>query len=130
MTDPIGAMVNEIKVGGLAKKPVITVKHSSIKSAILDCLKKAGFIDSFEKRVKQGHQVLDINISYSEDGTAKVKEAKRISKPSRRLYYGYRDIRLVKGGRGVIVLSTPKGILSGVDARKELVGGEPLFWIW
>jgi len=130
MTDPIGAMVNEIKVGSLAKKASITVKHSSIKSAILDCLKKAGFIDSFEKRAKQGHSVLEINLAYNEGGTPKVNETHRISKPSRRLYYGYREIRLVKGGRGIIVLSTPKGILSGTDARKELVGGEPLFWIW
>ncbi len=130
MTDPIGAMVNEIKVGGLAGKPTIVVKHSSIKNGILECLKKAGFISSFEKRQKQGHQVLEINLSYNEDGTPKVKESHRISKPSRRLYVGYREIRSIKGGRGIIVLSTPKGILSGEEAKKELVGGEPLFWMW
>lgn len=130
MTDPIGAMVNEIKVGGRAKKPSITVRHSSIKSAILECLKKAGFIDSFEKRVKQGYQVLDINLSYDESGSPKVNDTRRVSKPSRRMYYGYRDLKQVKGGRGIIVLSTPKGVFSGEEARKELVGGEPLFWIW
>lgn len=130
MTDPIGAMVNEIKVGSLAGKPSIVVKHSSIKNAVLDCLKKHGFISAVEKRQKQGHSVLEISLSYNEDKTPKVHETHRISKPSRRLYLGYREVRPIKGGRGIIVLSTPKGILSGDEARKELVGGEPLFWMW
>lgn len=130
MTDPIGAMINEIKVAGMAKKPSVSFRYSKIKDSILECLKKGGFVGSVDKKVKQGHTFLDVEVFYEESGLPKIKETRRISKPSRRMYMGYREIRQIKGGRGLIVLSTPKGILSGEEAKKELVGGEPLFWVW
>ena len=71
-----------------------------------------------------------MHLAYDGDGRHKIREVKRISKPSRRVYMGVRDIRKVKNGLGKMILSTPKGILTGEEARKEHVGGEALFLIW
>jgi len=128
--DPIGQMVNELKIGSRAKKPIVSFRFSALKFSALECLKKNGFVSSVEKRIKHGLPFIDVGLVYDEDKGPKITEAFRISKPSRRMYFGYRDIRKVRGGIGLIVLSTPKGVLSGDDARKELVGGEPLFEVW
>lgn len=129
MTDPIGSMINEIKIGSQSGKESIFVKYSKIKHSILDVLKENNFISYFEKRQKDGKFFLEIGLAY-ENGLPKIRETYRISKPSRRMYLGYREIRPVKGGKGIIVISTPKGIFAGEKARKELVGGEPLFWVY
>ncbi len=126
--DQISSMLIMIKNASLAGLPSVTVSYSNVLHAIATCLEKEGYVSVVAKKVRKGHPALEITLSY--DGGAKVHEVKRISKPSRRMYMGMRDIRPVRSGRGIIVLSTPKGIMSGNNARKENVGGEPLFTIW
>jgi len=127
--DPIANMIIGMKNGSRAGKESVAVPYSKIKEAIGECLKKAGFISDCAKRVKKGHPVLEVQLAYP-DQKPKITEVERISKQSRRVYYRLKDIHLVRNGTGLLVLSTPKGILSGKDARKEQVGGEALFKIW
>ena len=118
-----------MKNGSLAGKESVALPYSKMKDAILQCLKKEGYVDSVAKKVKYDQPVLEVELSYI-DKKPKIKEVERISKQSRRVYFGIKDIHSVRSGSGLLVLSTPKGILSGKEARKEQVGGEALFRIW
>lgn len=130
MTDKIADMLIRIKNAGLAEHDTTQVPYSDLKHAVARTLLKAGYITSVEKKGKKVKKTLEIGIAYGKDGKPKMKEAKRVSKLSCRVYYGYRDIRPVRNGFGCLILSTPKGILTGDAARKEQVGGEPLFKVW
>ena len=118
-----------MKNASLAGKETVSFPYSKMKNAIAECLKKEGFVSELSKKVKKGFPVLEITLIYK-DGKPKIVEVERISKQSRRIYFGMNDIHSVKNGAGVLVLSTPKGILSGKEARKEQVGGEALFRMW
>ena len=118
-----------MKNASLANKEVVSFPYSKIKNAIATCLKKEGYISEFSKKVKKGQPVLEVNLIYRE-GKPRITEVERISKQSKRVYFSMKDIHTVKNGFGLLVLSTPKGILSGKEARSENVGGEALFKIW
>jgi len=103
--------------------------YSKLKNAIAECLKKEGYVSEVSKKVKKGQPMLEVGLIYT-DKKPKITEVERISKQSRRVYFAMKDIHSVRNGLGLLVLSTPKGILSGKEARKEQVGGEALFKIW
>ncbi len=128
MTDPIAAMITMIKNGSHAGKTVVTVPHSKMKESIVVCLKRNGFVSDYEKKIRSDRPYLDISIS-PKNGD-RINDVTRVSKPSRRMYKGTKEIRMYKNGAGSFVYSTPKGILSDKEARKEMVGGEILFSIW
>lgn len=127
--DSIANMIIMLKNASLAGRESIVVPHSKMKEAIASCLKKEGFIQDFDKKVKKGMPALEITLSYV-DKKPKISEVERVSKQSRRVYFGMKDIHTVRNGSGLLVLSTPKGILSGKQAKKEQVGGEALFRLW
>lgn len=127
--DPISNMIIMIKNASLAGKETVAFPHSKMKDAILECLKREGYVSEFSKKVKKGLPVLEVKLVYTEN-RPRVREAERISKYSRRVYLGVKDIYPVRNGSGLLVLSTPKGILSGKEAKKEQVGGEALFKLW
>jgi len=127
--DSISNMIIMIKNGSLAGKESVVFPYSKIKNAIAECLKKEGYVSDLSKKIKNGQPMLEVKLIYVE-GKPRITEVERISKQSRRVYYGMKDIHSVRSGSGLLVLSTPKGILSGKDARKEQVGGEALFRIW
>ena len=128
--DPIANMLITMKNGAMISKKSVSVPFSSIKLAIAQCLKDAGFIANVSKKTEKNNTpVLEIELAYPM-GKARITDVKRLSKPSRRVYMGTKDIHRVKNGHGILVLSTPKGILSDAQARKEQVGGEALFMMW
>lgn len=127
--DSISNIIIIMKNGSLADKESVLVPYSKMKSAIGECLKKAGFVTDVSKKIKKGAPMLEIELTYI-DQKPKITEVERISKQSRRVYFGVKDIHPVRNGRGLLVLSTPKGILSGKDAKREQVGGEALFKVW
>ncbi len=127
--DPIANMIIGIKNAGNAGRDHVVLSYSKIKENIANVLKKEGFIKGAEKKVVGGKPSLIVSL-LMENRIPKVKGVARISKTSKRIYKKASEIRLVKNGYGAVVLSTPKGILSGRDARKEKVGGEILFTIW
>jgi len=129
VNDKIADMLIRIKNAGDVGKDFTVVPYSNLMVSVAEALLKRGYIESISKKGKKTKKVIEIGIAYKQ-GIPKVKEIQRVSKLSRRVYYGFRDIRPVKNGFGVLMLSTPKGILSGEEAKKENVGGEALFKIW
>ena len=127
VNDPISDMLIRIKNAGMVGKLHVSVPYSKLKHSIADVLVVEGYIASVEKKGKKTAKHLDIALKYDEKKKHAINEVKRVSKPSRRMYLGVADIKPVKYGRGTLVLSTPKGILTGKAARKEGVGGEALF---
>ena len=123
-------MLISIKNGGHAGREFVLVPHSKYVQEIAKCLFENELIKSYEQKKRKVGDVLEIKLLYKENGDPKVFEVKRISKPSRRLYASVKEIYPVRQGQGRLVLSTPKGVLDGETARKELVGGELLFEIW
>jgi small subunit ribosomal protein S8 len=121
-------MITMIKNASHAGKPSVTVPHSNLKESIVDCLKRNGFIASFEKKIRDERAYLDIVLT-AKNGS-RINDVTRVSKPSRRMYKGNKEIRMYKNGAGSFIYSTPKGILTDKEARKEMVGGEILFSIW
>ena len=128
--DPISDMLIKIKNGSLAKKELVVTPHSKLKFSVASALLKAGFISGVSRKTKKSKPMLEILIAYDKEGTPKVHDIKRISKPSRRIYKGVKDLRPVRQGYGMTMLSTPKGILSDREARKENVGGEVMLTVW
>lgn len=127
--DSISNMLIIMKNGSLAGKESVLIPYSKMKNAIGECLKKAGYVSLVSKKVRKGQPVLEVGLLYI-DKKPRITEVERISKQSRRVYFQMKDIHSVRSGTGLLVLSTPKGILSGREARKEQVGGEALFRMW
>lgn len=127
--DPISNMMIMLKNASLAEKESVSFPYSKMKNAIAECLKKEGYIKQVSKKVRKGFPVLEVELVYV-NKQPKIKDVQRISKQSKRVYFKTKDIHSVRNGSGLLVLSTPKGILSGKEARKEQVGGEALFKIW
>ena len=129
VTDPISNFIISIKNASEARKTSVTVPYSALKEAIAHTLMKGGYVSSVEKKGKKVIKTLEVGLVYIE-GEPRISGVDRISKPSRRIYQGSRDIRMFKSGFGNTVFSTPKGVLLDVDAKKHKVGGEVLFKIW
>lgn len=127
--DTTANMLISLKNGGNAGKQTIFVPFSKFSSEIAKTLFQAGFIASYAKKSRAKGDVLELGIHYHQS-QPKITDVRRVSKSSRRVYLGVQDVKPVKNGRGLLVLSTPKGILTGEQARAEHVGGEALFEIW
>jgi small subunit ribosomal protein S8 len=127
--DKISNMLISLKNGGVVGKETVMVPFSKLTGEIAKTLFNAGYIASYAKKSRTKGDVLELGVSYV-DAKPKIHDVKRVSKSSRRVYIGVQDVKSVKNGRGLLVLSTPKGILTGDQARKEHVGGEALFEIW
>ena len=122
-------LITKIRNAQAVKKENVKTSYSKMNEAVLDVLKKHNYIDGFEKKGRGPKKILDIDLRYDE-GQGVIRGVRFMSKPSRRLYIGYRDVRPVRHGYGLSVVSTPKGIVTGADAKKAKVGGEILFEIW
>ncbi len=127
--DPIANMVIMIKNASNAKHDVVSFPYSKIKYEIVLSLEKAGFIKSVAKKAKKNVQMIEVGLLYK-DNVARIHDIERVSKVSRRTYIGLADLKPVKNGLGVRVLSTPKGVMTDKEAKKEHVGGEVILSIW
>lgn len=123
-------MMNMIKNASVVGHEFVIVPHSKIKFSIAECLMKEGYLKSVTKKTRKGFPVIELGLVYGEDGDPKISGVDRISKSSCRVYKGVKDIKTGKNNYGLTVLSTPKGILTDKEARKEMVGGEVLFKLW
>lgn len=129
VTDPISDFIIRLKNGSDAKKSLVIASYSKFIENVAHALKKAGYVNTIEKKGKTFTRELEIGLIYFATG-ARIHGVERISKPSRRLYIKSSDIRSYRSGFGNIFISTPKGIMTDVEARKNNVGGEILFKIW
>ena len=108
----------------------VKVPYGSLDMAVLEALAKCGYLESVSKKGKGVKRIIEAKLKYDKDKKPKMAGLKFISKPSRRIYVGYKDIKKSHDGYGYFIFSTPKGILTNIEARKDKVGGEILFEIW
>jgi small subunit ribosomal protein S8 len=124
LTDPIADMLTRIRNAGKAKFSSVDIPGSKVKIEIAKVMKNEGYIRNY-KFVKDGKQgVLRVYLKYKDDQKHVILEMNRMSKPSRRIYIGAKNVKPVYNGLGTAILSTSKGILTDKQARKENVGGE------
>ncbi len=124
LSDPIGDMFARIRNGQLRLLSTIDIPSSNFRQNILKILKTEGYInDYYIEKNKNNKNNIKINLKYYE-GNPVIKEIKRISKPGRRVYSRANSIPRVMNGLGLAIVSTPKGVMSDVDARKNNLGGE------
>jgi small subunit ribosomal protein S8 len=124
LTDPIGDMFSRIRNGQMRSLESVNIPSSNFRRNILEILKTEGFIKDFYIEKSENNKInLKINLKYYE-GNPVIKEIKRISKPGRRVYSRATSIPRVMNGLGLAILSTPKGVMSDTEARKNNIGGE------
>ena len=124
LTDPIGDMFSRIRNGQMRLLNSINIPSSNFRKNILKILKDEGYINDYFIEKSQNNKInLKINLKYYEGGPV-IKEIKRISKPGRRVYSRANSIPRVMNGLGLAILSTPKGVMSDTEARKNNLGGE------
>ncbi len=123
-TDPIGDMFSRIRNGQLRSLSSVIIPSSNFRKNILEILKNEGYIKDFFIEKSENNKIsLKISLKYFE-GQPVIKEIKRISKPGRRVYSRAASIPKVMNGLGLSILSTPKGVMSDAEARKNNIGGE------
>ncbi|MFA7686048.1 MAG: 30S ribosomal protein S8 [Candidatus Gracilibacteria bacterium] len=119
-TDPISDLLTRLRNAAMVNHDTVSVPHSKLKEEILRVMKEKGFIKDFEKEeVKGGHPEVEVTLHENRALTLK-----RLSSPGQRLYIRTQDIKGTKGGLGIIILSTSKGIMAATDAKKLKLGGE------
>lgn len=121
--------LNKIKNAQRAGKSFLKTRYSKIDLAVAEILAKNKFVNKVEVKGRLPKKIIEI-ILKNADSAKKISGLKFLSIPSRKLYIGYKNIKPVKGGMGIMVLSTPLGIIDGREARKKKVGGQALFKIW
>lgn len=129
MTDPIADLIVRMKNAGATGKEGVSLPYSKLALEICNLLEKEGFIKNVSKRGKKIIRNIDVELVY-DNGKPRIQGVRRVSKLSRRVYKKAKEIRPVRNNYGVLVLSTPKGLLTGKDAKLASVGGEALFEIW
>ena len=132
MTDPVADLLTRIRNAIAANKQTVNVPYSNMKRDIAKVLRREGYIENFKEAGEGAHRILRIYLRYGPDGERVINVIKRVSKPGCRVYRRSSDLERnrVLGGLGIAVLSTPRGILSDRECKKENVGGEVLCNIW
>jgi small subunit ribosomal protein S8 len=146
MTDPIADMLTRIRNASAIERPVVEMPATKLKAAVAKVLVEEGFVlgyrvglyhvndngKQFEETSDYGqpHLVLQVYLKYGPDGERVIRHIERYSKPGRRVYQGYKDVRRVLDGLGIAILSTSKGVMSDRQAKQNKVGGEILCTVW
>jgi small subunit ribosomal protein S8 len=124
-TDPLGDMLTRIRNGQQAKKDSVMTPASKLRVRVLDVLKREGYIRGYSDEALAGHEGIRIELKYFE-GQPAIRHVARVSKPGRRVYSGSTELPRVRNGLGIVIVSTPRGVLSDAEAREQNVGGEVL----
>jgi small subunit ribosomal protein S8 len=135
VNDSISDMLTRIRNSSMAKKAVVSIPFTRINQQIAQILEKEGFIQNFQISEDTKNLILRLKYRSKEVYNGKIKEScitnlKRISKPGLRIYANHKEIPRVLGGAGIVIISTPNGILTDREARTRGIGGELLCSIW
>ena len=130
VTDPISDMLTRIRNGLIVRKRFVMVPSSKIKIAIAQILLEEGYIQGYEVTNERPQPNVRIWLKYDKKRRPIVTGLKRVSSPGRRVYKGKRDLPWVLSGLGVAIVSTPRGVMTGREARRQGVGGEVLCYVW
>lgn len=127
--DPIADMLTIIRNAQAVLKETAVVPYSEIKFEIAKVLKKENFIGEIEKKGKKVRKTIEIKLKYKDKEPA-ISGLKRVSKPGQRIYTGAGKIKGIRGGYGMAIISTSKGLMTDKEARKQNLGGEILCKVW
>lgn len=130
--DPVANMLVTIKNGYMAKKAQVIIPYSKFKLEIAKILEKEQFIDKVSKRdsrLPAGKAKIEVELLYDRQ-KPKISEIKRVSKLGLRVYTKSKNIKVIKGGKGLIIISTPKGVMTGREAKAKNLGGEVICQLW
>ena len=123
LSDPIGDMIARIKNAQMRNHKQIELPSSNFKSKIAEILKSEGFIREFKVEKKDNKSLLSIDLKYH-SGNPVISTIERVSKPGRRIFSSADSLPKINNGLGIAIISTPKGVMTDIDARKQKVGGE------
>jgi small subunit ribosomal protein S8 len=130
MNDIIADGLTRIRNAAMRGQEVTQLLHSKLMEDVLKVFEQKGYIESFKVIEDGNKKFINVTLKYDEDGNSVINEVKRISKPGRRVYKGYQDIKNFKNGFGTLVVSTNKGVLPNDEAYRQKVGGEVICSIW
>ncbi len=123
-------LLTKLRNAQKARKEMLKLPFSNMDFAVAELLGKYNFVENVSKKGRMPKRVIEIKLKYDDKGQGAIVGVRFISKPSRRIYLGYKDLKAVRQGYGISALSTPKGVMSNLQARKDKVGGQLLFEIW
>ncbi len=127
---PIADMFSKIRNAQAVKKEMTVIPYSKLKMEIAKALLRSGYIKEINRRGKKNKKTIEIVLSYDEKGNGAINRIIMVSKQSRRVYLPLKEIKPVRSGQGMMLLSASKGILTDKEAIKEKIGGEALCKIW
>ena len=127
--DPIADMLTLIRNSIAVKHLTVEVPFSKLKYEVIKILEKNGFIEKSEKKGRKTKKTIQITLKYS-DNLPVILGLRKVSKSGQRIYVGSAEIKKVKGGKGISIISTSKGLMIGKEARKQKLGGEIICEVW
>jgi small subunit ribosomal protein S8 len=130
LTDPVADFLTRIRNSMRARHQKLDMPASNLKAEIARILKEEGYIANYKVTDEEGQRLLRLYLKYGANNESAIVDLKRISKPGCRVYLGRDEIRRVQGGLGISIMTTPKGVMTGRQARREGVGGEILAEVW
>ncbi len=130
MTDPIADLLTRIRNALQAGFPTVEAPASGLKEELCRVLKEEGYIRGYAREEDGKQGILRVTLKYSSERTPVITGIRRVSKPSLRVYTGKREVRLVRSGLGISIVTTSNGVMTDRQARKENVGGEVLCEVW
>lgn len=130
LTDPVADLLTRIRNASAAQHRRVVVPSSKVKIAVAKILTEEGFVAGYSVTEDKPQANLILGLKYTGKAKPVITNLERVSKPGRRVYVGYREIPWVRSGLGISIVSTPKGVMTGRQARKEQVGGELLCNVW
>ena len=133
VSDPIADMLTRIRNALMAGKPTVDVPRSKLKVEIARILKEEGFIEDYSIGDEQPMAMINIKLKYfgkRRERRPVITNLSRVSKPGRRVYRGRQELPRVLSGTGIAIITTPKGVMTAQQARRERVGGEVLCYVW
>jgi small subunit ribosomal protein S8 len=130
LTDPVADFLTRIRNAHRARHQKLDVPTSRLKTEIARILKEEGYIANFKAVEEGGLKLLRVYLKYGVNNEAVIRDLQRVSRPGCRVYVGKDEIRRVQGGLGISIMTTPKGVMTGHQARREGVGGEILCEVW
>lgn len=129
-SDPVADMLTRIRNANTAYKEQVDIPASKVREQIAKILKEEGFIKDYQKIDQRPQGLLRLSLRYLSNREKVITGMKRISKPGLRVYVGKEEIPRLLGGLGVVIMSTPQGIMTGKQAKKQRVGGEVVCYVW
>lgn len=133
MTDPIADMLTRVRNASSAFKPTVSIPSSNKVVEIARILKEEGYITDYTVDESGSYPVIQIELKYygaRRDRRPVITKIERVSKPGRRVYRGRQELPRVLSGAGIAIVTTPKGVMTATQARRQRVGGEVLCYVW